>query len=210
MQEELNPELQIELSNESATESLGRLLACSLTRPMVICLSGDLGAGKTTLTRGFLRAMGHSGAVKSPTFTLVESYEFEERIDGGAQPGGVSPLKTLGHGYAVANSGPDSGPDSGPELTTTSHVRPAGLHHFDLYRIEDPEELDFIGFEEYLEGDYHTIIEWPARAGDRIVAVNFEVRLIHVEHHRRAFLRGLSSAAMAWIEKHRKTILFNN
>ena len=62
------------LADEAATLNLGRALAAHLAAPLVVWLEGDLGAGKTTLVRGLLRGLGHHGAVKSPTYALVESY----------------------------------------------------------------------------------------------------------------------------------------
>ena len=64
------------LENEDGTLALGQTLADGLAPGMMVYLIGDLGAGKTTLARGVLRGMGYSGKVKSPTFTLVEVYEF--------------------------------------------------------------------------------------------------------------------------------------
>ncbi|UNU73135.1 tRNA (adenosine(37)-N6)-threonylcarbamoyltransferase complex ATPase subunit type 1 TsaE [Moraxella nasovis] len=111
------------LSDEKQTEQFAKCLA-ELNPTGFIRLSGDLGAGKTTLTRHLLRALGHKGSVKSPTFTLVEPYQI-------TQPNGE--LKSV--------------------------------YHADLYRLNDPEELDFIGFFEYFdEPNVLVIIEWASRA----------------------------------------------
>ncbi len=111
------------LNSEQDTQSLAEQLA---TLPLTgsVWLAGDLGAGKTTLTRYWLQALGHTGAVKSPTYTLVEPYSIQ-RKDGSIQP----------------------------------------VYHADLYRLQDPEELSFIGFDEYLdEPEALVIIEWASRA----------------------------------------------
>lgn len=100
-------------------EAIGAALARGLRQASLVTVSGPLGAGKTTLVRGLLRALGHTGAVKSPTFTLVESYPF----NGGE------------------------------------------LHHFDLYRLQDPAELELIGWRDYLGGGNVCLVEWPERAG---------------------------------------------
>lgn len=111
------------LNSEQDTQSLAEQLA---TLPLTgsVWLAGDLGAGKTTLTRYWLQALGHTGAVKSPTYTLVEPYSIQ-RKDGSIKP----------------------------------------VYHADLYRLQDPEELSFIGFDEYLdEPNALVIIEWASRA----------------------------------------------
>jgi tRNA threonylcarbamoyladenosine biosynthesis protein TsaE len=108
------------------TESFGARLAKA--RPdrddalAVVYLTGDLGAGKTTLTRGFLRAQGVTGAVRSPTYTLVEIYE-------------AGALTTL---------------------------------HLDLYRLNDPAELDNLGLREWAREGHLWLVEWPERGAERL------------------------------------------
>lgn len=69
-------ELAIDLADAEATARAGAAVASALVAGMVITLSGDLGAGKTTLARGLLRGLGHRGPVKSPTYAVVEHYPF--------------------------------------------------------------------------------------------------------------------------------------
>lgn len=97
---------------ELATEYAGRLKASD-----VVFLHGNLGAGKTTFVKGVLRSLGYNGNVKSPTYTLVESYEFES----------------------------------------------VTIHHFDLYRLANPEELEWIGLRDYFNENSICFIEWPEK-----------------------------------------------
>lgn len=110
--------MTIILKDETDTQRLANALA--KTNPTgSLWLSGDLGVGKTTFTRYLLRALGHTGAVKSPTYTLVEPY----------------------------------------------NIKGKPMYHADLYRLNDPEELDFIGFFEYFdEPNSLVVIEWASRA----------------------------------------------
>ena len=121
---------------------LGARLAGELAGGQVITLSGDLGAGKTTLVRGMLRGLGFGGRVKSPSYGLVESYE-------------VAGLE---------------------------------IHHLDLYRLGDPEELDFIGIEDLIGPDSVLLIEWPERGKGRLPEASARVRIEHQGTGRRVVL----------------------
>lgn len=109
--------ITLSLQDEEAMERFGQRLA-QLTQGLgILFLEGDLGAGKTTLSRGIIRGLGHVGPVKSPTFTLVEPYE----------------------------------------------IGTVRAFHFDLYRLVDPEELEYMGIRDYFDGDALCLIEWPQK-----------------------------------------------
>ncbi len=126
--------LKGDAETRSAGAQLLRELQASTQLPgCVVTLSGELGAGKTTFTRGFMQACNYDGAVKSPTYTLIETYS--------TQVGEVC--------------------------------------HLDLYRLEDPEELDFIGFRDLLEAENILLIEWPERVAAVADLATVQVQLEH-------------------------------
>lgn len=114
----------------------------SVINSALVFFEGDLGAGKTTLCRGILQTFGHHGAVKSPTYTLVESYDLN-----------TGDLNTGDLNSDELNAG---------ELRIDK-LSTIQVHHFDLYRLGDPEELEFIGIRDYLQPGNCCLIEWPNR-----------------------------------------------
>lgn len=131
--------LNLDLHDSAATEAIGAQLATRLNDGGLVFLSGDLGAGKTTLVRALLRALGHEGAVRSPTYAIVEPYRIGEME----------------------------------------------VFHLDLYRIADPEELDYLGLREWLRPGVLVLVEWPERGRGALPAPRLHLHLEHAGESRR-------------------------
>lgn len=135
------------LADETATIAMGKRIAdivkANLNHGITVYLNGDLGAGKTTLTRGFVQGMGHDGNVKSPTYTLVEPYDLLDWQ----------------------------------------------VYHFDLYRLADPEELEYMGIRDYFNDRSCSFIEWPEKGKGMIASADLVIDLVYLEEQREITLQ---------------------
>ena len=119
------------IKHEVAMRQLGAKLIGACESGGVIALRGDLGAGKTTLVRGALESLGVTSGVRSPTYTLIEYYQFT----------------------------------------------PLCIAHFDLYRLADGEELEYLGYRDYLNATTICFIEWPERAEGYLSNIGLEINI---------------------------------
>lgn len=117
-------------NSEKETLELGRLIGTKLKSGDVLSLDGDLGAGKTYMTKGIAEGMGIKDYITSPTFTILNIYE--------------------------------------GDLT---------LYHFDVYRIDDPREMEEIGFDEYLYGDGVCVVEWGSIVSELLPEDTIDVHI---------------------------------
>lgn len=140
--------------DEAALTALARRLAPTLGEGGVIHLRGELGAGKTTFARALLQALGVGERVKSPTYSLIESYEAD-----------------------------------GTEA-----------HHLDLYRIADPEELEWLGLDGLWRPGALVLVEWPQRGGDLLPAADLELELRHAGACRDLLATSVSPRGAAWLQ----------
>ncbi len=130
--------LSLNAATEAEQESIGGRLAGIAPAACIIYIQGDLGAGKTTFVRGFLRGLGYPGAVKSPTYTLIEPYEVEGQR----------------------------------------------IFHLDLYRLADPEELEYLGLRDVLDGEAQLLIEWPEQGGAELPPADLKIRIRYQDRGR--------------------------
>ncbi len=135
--------MELQISDEARMEALGHRLARLCAPGSVIYLRGELGAGKTTLVRGFLRGLGYQGPVKSPTYTLVEPYRLDDR----------------------------------------------SIYHLDLYRLADPEELDYVGIRDFLAEQATCLVEWPEKGEGAVPPPDVEIRIETLDSGRRVTIQ---------------------
>lgn len=145
-------EVTLYLADEQAMSDFGARIARVTQGHGLIFLEGNLGMGKTTLSRGIIRGLGHFGAVKSPTFTLVEPYEIGD-------------------------------------------VR---AFHFDLYRLVDPEELEFLGIRDYFEDDALCLIEWPDKGAGFLPKPDLTITISPQDSGRSLKILSQGSRGEAW------------
>ncbi|MDG4866783.1 tRNA (adenosine(37)-N6)-threonylcarbamoyltransferase complex ATPase subunit type 1 TsaE [Guyparkeria sp. 1SP6A2] len=123
----MNGKVEYSRLDQAAVEALAGELAARAPDSGVLSLEGELGAGKSTFARAFLRSLGVTGTIRSPTYTLVEPYAIDR-----------SP---------------------GPEQVL----------HLDLYRLGDPEELDYLGVRDEIDQAL-LLVEWLSQAGGELNA----------------------------------------
>jgi len=140
--------LQLDIIDAPAMEALGQKLAGLCLPGSKLFLQGELGAGKTTLVRGFLGGLGYQGIVKSPTYTLVEPYQLND-LD---------------------------------------------IFHFDLYRLNDPEELESIGIRDYFSGTGTCLVEWPEKAAALLGSPDVFIQIQYQDDYRKVSLEAKTSA----------------
>ncbi len=130
---------KLTLSSLEDTKNLGQEIAKEILKrkdksAFIVFLDGDLGTGKTTLVKEIIFALGIKEKVKSPTFTIIEPYELNDK----------------------------------------------NIYHIDLYRINDPSELEIIGLREYLnESEAIIFIEWPEKSFGFLKKFNLKISLKH-------------------------------
>lgn len=144
---------QVNAHDSANTEAIGACLASTRPAQAIVYLEGELGAGKTTLVRGFVLASGHAGVVKSPTYTLVEPYQ----------------------------------------------TAAGDIYHFDLYRLNDAQELEFIGAREIFSAAAVCLIEWPSRGEMEIPKADLILHLRVHDGGRQITLQAGSEVGKDWL-----------
>lgn len=139
---------------ESTAAIAGRL-AAACPDAAVVFLEGELGAGKSVFARAFLEALGVTGSIKSPTYTLIETYALQDGRD------------------AV---------------------------HMDLYRIADPDELDYLALDAVLERLRVMLVEWPQRGAGRLPAADLTVTLAFDGDGRAMQMRAITPRGGEWLK----------
>jgi tRNA threonylcarbamoyladenosine biosynthesis protein TsaE len=120
--------------NEVELREWGRRFGRAAHAPLLVTITGELGAGKTTLVQAICAGYGVTDEVTSPTFALVHEY----------------------------------------------HAPRSPVHHLDLYRLDRPDQLDEIGWDELVSARAIVLVEWPERAGDRVPAGHVTLSLQHL------------------------------
>jgi tRNA threonylcarbamoyladenosine biosynthesis protein TsaE len=122
-------QLTFDSHNLLDTGKAGADIASHLTFPACVYLIGEMGAGKTTLTKSIIQAFGYEGEVTSPTYNLIQEYKVEQGT----------------------------------------------IYHMDLYRLEDPSEIEFLAIEDLWSEHSLFLIEWPERAGKYLRKPSHEI-----------------------------------
>ncbi|MDP2918592.1 MAG: tRNA (adenosine(37)-N6)-threonylcarbamoyltransferase complex ATPase subunit type 1 TsaE [bacterium] len=141
---------QIYISHSSKqTKKLGAVLGKSLQSRVLICLSGDLGGGKTAFSQGVAVGLGVTENITSPTFVLLKKYK----------------------------------------IPAKSEAKIKNLYHIDCYRLEKPEEILAIGWEEILADDTGVIlVEWAERIGKYLPKKRIDIEFEFVEKNKRKII----------------------